>query len=317
MLHKFCKTEAGKGTKSFLIEIKFNDGVIVPQLSKTRRLSIRSNIPSFISSKPLCPHTRPLFVFSEDQECLFIELISPEAFKLLRVLDAKRIIFLHIDSDMYYLLHMRYFALSSSMSVLPAHLSKLCNIQTLLVNTTSRTLDVKLDVLEFTQLRHFKTNASANLYKVGKPGKGGEKIRSLGTISPESCTKELFNRSRNLKKMGIRGKLSLLLEGRIISFDSLAELGCLEHLKLISDVYPILPSVGRLESLPPHNKFPQTLKSLTLAGTYLDWSQMSILALLEKLEVLKLKNKAFVGRIWETEEGGFQTLQVLHIEETK
>ncbi|KAG6394447.1 hypothetical protein SASPL_145031 [Salvia splendens] len=177
------------------------------------------------------------------QTCTILHGINnlfPQKPELRRVLDAKRIIFLHIDSDMYYLLHMRYFALSSNMSVLPAHLSKLWNIQHL----------------------------------VGKAGKGGEKIQSFETIYPESCTKELSNMARNLKKLRIGGK------------------DC------------------RHESLPPYNKFPPTLKSLTLAGTYLDWSQMSILALLEKLEVLKLKNKAFMGRIWETEDGDLRTLKL-------
>ncbi|KAG6394446.1 hypothetical protein SASPL_145030 [Salvia splendens] len=68
--------------------------------------------------------------------------------------------------------HLRYLALSSNMSILPARFSQLWNRQTLIVNTTSCTLNIKPNIVEFTQLRHFKTNASSNLCKLSKDEKG-------------------------------------------------------------------------------------------------------------------------------------------------
>ncbi|XP_042009971.1 putative late blight resistance protein homolog R1A-3 [Salvia splendens] len=321
MLHDFCKKEAGKEGEDLLTEIKFIDGEFYPPISRLsyhHRLSIHSNISDFFSHKPFCPRTRSLFVFSKDEVCLSQEIISsiPTAFKLLRVLNAKQIQFTHIASDIGELLHLRYLALSSNLSVLPVYFSNFWNIQTLIVNTTSPTLDIKPNILKFTKLRHFRTNASANLCKVDTAHDGGVKLQSLATISPKSCTKETFSRASNLKKLGICGKLSLLLDKKIESFENLAALGNLENLKLVNDAYPNPPSEGRLHSLPPYNDFPPTLKSLTLVATYLEWSQIRILEHLENLEVLKLKEMAFVGESWITCDGCFRSLKALHIAET-
>ena len=49
----------------------------------------------------------------------------------------------------------------------------------------------------------------------------------------------------------------------------------------------------------------------------LDWgTHMTTLARLRKLEVLKLKDNAFVGAYWETEKDDFRALKVLHIGKT-
>ncbi|KAL0441133.1 UNVERIFIED_CONTAM: putative late blight resistance proteinR1A-10 [Sesamum radiatum] len=55
----------------------------------------------------------------------------------------------------------------------------------------------------------------------------------------------------------------------------------------------------QLRGLPPSFKFPPKLKSLTLSYTFLDWGHISILGMLENLEVLKLKDNAFMGDCWE------------------
>lgn len=46
-------------------------------------------------------------------------------------------------------------------------------------------------------------------------------------------------------------------------------------------------------------RFPQSLKKLTLRGSYLSWEYMDILALLPNLVVLKLKSNAFKGYVYE------------------
>lgn len=91
----------------------------------------------------------------------------------------------------------------------------------------------------------------------------------------------------------------------------------MDHLtawNLINTVFPDPPSEGALRhALPPAYKFPNKLRSLTLSGTLLDWVHMSVLGSLENLEVLKLKDKAFMGMSWNTSEGVFPNLEVLHI----
>lgn len=73
---------------------------------------------------------------------------------------------------------------------------------------------------------------------------------------------------------------------------------------------------GHLLGLPQHYQFPKRLRSLTLLATFLTWDHMSILGFLENLEVLKLKDNAFMGRTWNAINGGFRKLVYLHIERT-
>ncbi|KAL0440927.1 UNVERIFIED_CONTAM: putative late blight resistance proteinR1A-10 [Sesamum radiatum] len=321
MLRDFCRNEAGSGRENFLQEMKRSSSGFEPSINevqKFRRLCIHSNILYFISSKPFGPRVRSFVCFSKEEVGLPSEHTSaiPAAFKLLRVLEVKPIKFTKIPSDMYQLIHLRYLTISFNLAVLPAAFSKLWNMQTLVVDTTSRTLEIKADIWKMIQLRHLKTNACTTLPKPGKSSKEGEKLRTLGTISPQSCTEEVFERARSLKKLGIRGRLALLIDGKNGSFDSLGKVENLEKLKLLNDVFPSPPSEGQLRGLPPPYKFPKKLKSLTLADTFLDWSNMSILGLLENLEVLKLKDKSFMGKCWEAADGGFRRLEVLHIGRT-
>lgn len=323
MLRDFCLNEAGDKGEGFLQEIKMSShGGFQPSISgelKFRRLCIHSNVLNFVWRKPYGPSVRSFVYFSRDEMTMPAGDISaiPGGLKLLRVLDVEPIKFTKLPTDMYQLLHLRYLVLSVSLKVLPSAFSKLWNIQTLVVETDSRTLEMKADILNMTRLRHFKTNASATLVKASKISKGaGEKIQTLGTISPESCTEDVFDRARNLKRLGIRGKLALLLDDKNGSFDSLGNLSNLEKLKLLNDVLHVPPSGMQLRGLPPAYKFPAKLKILTLSETSLDWRHMSIIGSLDKLEVLKLKDKAFQGEIWEAHDGGFRHLEILHIGRT-
>ncbi|KAK6127632.1 hypothetical protein DH2020_038611 [Rehmannia glutinosa] len=344
MIHDFCKTEGGSERENFFQEInKSSDGGFQPPVScidKYRRVSIHSEVVEFLSSKPSGPRIRSFVCINKDEVNLWDvgystipndedefnlpnENISaiPVAFKLVRVLDAQSIKFSKFPRDLYKLIHLRFIALSihsrtRKSNILPSYFSKLWNVQTLIVHTVRHALDVEANILSMVQLRHFKTNASTTLRKPGKNSKEGRKLQTLGIISPESCGGEVFDRACNLKKLGICGKLALLLDGKDVSFDSLAKLGNLEKLKLINFPYPHLASEAKLGCLPPAYKFPAKLRSLTLSYTYLDWSHMSILGSLETLEVLKLKNYAFVGDCWVVADVGFRCLEFLHIGRT-
>ncbi|CAA0837485.1 Disease resistance RPP13-like protein 4 [Striga hermonthica] len=315
------KTEAENEGENFLQEIKkSSEGCFYPPVcEKYRRLCIHSDVLEFVSSKLLYGHRiRSFACFSKEEIDLPASSLShiPSAFKLLRVLEAEPMKFSKIPSELYQLFHLRYITLSYTSPTLPSYFAKLWNLQTLVVDTTCRTLDIKADIWKMTQLRHIKTNASALLPAPETAGKDGEKLQTLGFISPQSCTEEILNRARNLKRLGIRGRLALLLEGKVGSFDSLAKMACLEKLKLVNDFFPSLASEGHLRLLPQHYKFPPKLRSLTLSETFLEWSQMSTLGLLDSLEVLKLKDWAFKGKYWEAADGGFRRLEVLFIGRT-
>ncbi|XP_075503721.1 putative late blight resistance protein homolog R1A-10 [Primulina tabacum] len=316
MLREFCKNEAGNTKENFFQEMKMSIGGTfepsLPQVEKFRRLCIHSNVVSFISAKPLGPRVRSFLCLSKEEITLLPENISsiPLAFNLLRVLEGKSFKFTKFPSDLTSLIHLRYLVLSSNFKILPDSISKLWNIQTLIVETTSRGLEIKTDKWKLIQLRHLKINASTTLLKTSKT-KGGEKLQTLGTISPQSCTEDFFDKVRGLKKLGIRGKIATLLEVK-----GLEKLGNLDKLKLVNDTFPLPPSECKVPQLPQPYKFPQKLRSLTLSATFLDWSHMSTLAMLDTLELLKLKDNAFVGRSWEATDGGFRHLEFLLVERT-
>ncbi|KAL0355072.1 UNVERIFIED_CONTAM: putative late blight resistance proteinR1B-17 [Sesamum radiatum] len=262
----FCYDEA---FKYLCGKIQDKDGNIygasASKFQRIRHVSISSKIIiDFLSSQPYGPHVRSFLHSSREEIILLPENVSAisDAFKLLRVLDVRAITFTRFPFYLTQLVHLRYIALSSDFKVLPEAISKLWNIQTIIVFTSSRILEIKADILKMVYLRHLETNASIILCKRGESG-NGETIQVLANLSPESCIGDLFERTSNLKKLGIRGRLTILLDDMSGSspFDDLEKLHQLENLKLLNDVH-IHPDEAKLPCLPPPNKFPPQLISL-------------------------------------------------------
>ncbi|XP_071906190.1 putative late blight resistance protein homolog R1B-14 [Coffea arabica] len=198
--------------------------------------------------------------------------------------------------------------LAQNVNILPQKIPSLLNLQTLVVHTTSPTLDIQADIWAMTKPRHLHTNTSTTVPKCLEQSPGGENLQTLSTVSPESLTKDVFKRAKNLKKLGICGKLNNLVEGNGESSlsDSLCELDSLENLKLYGDDVN-----SKLLTLPQAHKFPPRL---SLHNTSLDWNYMSILGNLGNLDVLTLKDYAFKGDYWKTKRGGFPSLKVSSLE---
>ncbi|XP_051123190.1 putative late blight resistance protein homolog R1A-10 [Andrographis paniculata] len=320
MLRVFCRSEAKK--ENFLHHMKWTpEGFENPSVEKSRRICIHSNVSNFLYLKPIGTRVRSFVCFSKEDTPLQSEHTSaiPAAFKLLRVLDVKPIKFERIPKDMYDLMHLRYINIAvTNLTSLPPKFENFWNMETLILDTPSRTLEIKADIWKMSKMRHLKTNASAILPNPEGSNKEGKKLHTLDNISPLSCTGKVFDKVPNLKKLGIRGDLTTLLDARnAASFSNLVKLGSLEKLKLLNDVFPKPPSEGKLQRLPSANEFPPQLKSLTLSDTFLDWSCMSILGSLENLKVLKLKEKAVNGQSWTPKKGGFCCLEFLHIGRTE
>ncbi|PHU02049.1 hypothetical protein BC332_27300 [Capsicum chinense] len=327
MLHEFCRHEAMTEENLFQ-EIKRGQGRSFPdkqELATYRRLCIHSLVPEFLSTKPSGEHVRSFLCFgSKKIEMPSNEIpVIPKAFPLLRVLDAESIKFNRFSREFFKLFHLRYIAISTDkIKTIPADLGNLWNVQTLIVETQQGTLDIKADVWNMTRLRHVCSNASTTLPSTKRPKSSKDNLanrclQTLSTIAPECCTAEVFTRTPNLKKLGVRGNIDALLEtskdgSGTVLFSNIGKLAYLENLKLVNDTR----LSSKQQRLPPAYIFPQKLKKLTLVDTWFEWKDMSILGLLEYLEVLKLKENAFRGQSWEQEDGGFPRLQVLVIERT-
>lgn len=319
MIREFCRNEAAYENKNLFQEVKkTRHGVFDPAISeivKRRRVCIHSNVVEFLKRRPLKgPGVRSFVCFSEETINLPQEYNSsiPDAFELLRVIDASSIKFTKFPPKLTKLIHLRYIALSGNeLKALPEPVSKLWNLQTVKITTTSREFEIKADIGMMMQLRHLKTKAAICLNEV--KGAGGENLQTLSRLSAKCCKEELFNRVPNLKSLGIRGNLTKTL---MINPSCLEKLDHLEKLKLVHDIFPATSDDCALHRLPHQQNFPPNLRILTLSYTYLSWNHMTTLGSLQNLEVLKLKEMAFKGKLWEAEGRGFPCLETLHISRT-
>ncbi|KAL7589893.1 hypothetical protein Lser_V15G40183 [Lactuca serriola] len=326
MLHDMCIKQAEE--ENFFKDIKGLEPSSFVSIDPNvfRRLCVHSRVIDYISSKPDASHVRSFLCYSKEENALPNDLITyfPGSFKLLRVLDVRSINFPRFPNIQ--LVHLRYIALVGNFKVLPSAISNLWNLQTLVVETSSRSITVQADLWKLLQLRHVYTSAASDLPTPSSKSSRktvtdplvNENLITMSKVSPSSCTDVILTRTPNLQKLGVRGKLLLLLEEKKGSckFDNITRLTHLENLKLSNDTYPTPPLDGKLRALPEWYKFPRKLKKLTLSDTMLDWEHMSVLGKLRGLEVLKLGDNSFMGERWVTPDGSFIQLRVLQIGKT-
>nr|GMD58954.1 putative late blight resistance protein homolog R1B-8 [Ipomoea batatas] len=251
------------------------------------------------------------------------ELIAiPNAFPLLRVLDIQSFkLSFQLPNELFSLDLLRYLAITIDINILPPKAFKnLPELQTLVIKTTTEgtVLEINGGIWNMEKLRHVQTkNASMQLpsppQKTRRQNNTGKtNIRTLSSISPTSCQKEIFSKTPHLKKLGVRGNLAELLEEKeeICLFNNLQMLKCLENLKLYGKDENAL-------KVPMLDKFARRLRKLTFYKTFFEWDDMSILGSLEELEVLKLDENAFRGEKWDLKSNVvFNQLQYLRIGRT-
>ncbi|KAJ8562882.1 hypothetical protein K7X08_031334 [Anisodus acutangulus] len=306
MLHEFCIVQA---TRLSLIQqvclTPGQDSPSIQNINTSRRLSIQSSVPTnFISKTTTENHVRSFLCFSSKRKLIDLSNINvqliPRVFPLIRVLDIESLKF-SITGEFYQLFHMRYIAISGDFKELPKLFSCFCNLQTLLLYTSKPTLDIKADIWNMSRLRHLRTNKPANL---PPPTISSSCLQTLSLVAPESCKEDVLAKAGNLKKLSIKGKMTALGE-----FSNFLVLRHLENLTLLND------DMSKALHLPAaFFVYLPKLKKLTLSKTMFEWNEANRLGQLECLEVLKLKESAFMGKSWKMEKEGFRKLQILWIE---
>ncbi|WMV22755.1 hypothetical protein MTR67_016140 [Solanum verrucosum] len=325
IFYEFYKMEVTK--ESVFQELRLTpDFPSINDPDTSRRLHIEScDLPDFISRISSAEHVRSFLCFSSedlDQQTnlsshVDIQLIR-KAFPLLRVLKIESI---NIPSlkNLNLLFHLRYISISGNFKELPAFFSKFWSLQSIIINTSQPTLNIKANIWNMSKLTHLKTNKPSKLpLPSTQKGKGSSSLlQTLSKISPETCNKDVLGQASNsLKKLSIQGKLEECIKtnsdrfSTFEGFQTLEKFECLENLKMISDV----PCHTNAFQFPKALfRFLLKLKKLTLSKTMFDWKDATKLGQLECLEVLKLKTDAFTGKSWNPEKGDFRKLQVLWI----
>ncbi|KAH0641640.1 hypothetical protein KY289_032614 [Solanum tuberosum] len=243
-----------------------------------------------------------------------------DCFKLLRVLDLLGLGGIHFPNGLSNLVSLRYLRAEFTGY---APIYKLRNLQFLSFRQNKfKVFECQLPdgTWKMSQLRHLD---SANFYLCSPPKVSGNKYRVLENLQsvhglrPVCCTKEMFEGIKKVKKLGICGESNHFYDAPKC-LDYLRYLPELEALKII--LYDNSRSdLLHKQPVPCVGSFPPNLKKLTLQGTRLLWSQLTVISKLPKLEVLQFKALKLSGdglgeTTWEVSEMGFPKLKFLLIE---
>ncbi|KAL0385106.1 UNVERIFIED_CONTAM: hypothetical protein Sradi_2904900 [Sesamum radiatum] len=265
-----------------------------------------ANMRSLLCSGPHHPYPVPI--------CL-------GCFSFLRVLDALTIRFYGFPIEVIKLVKLRYLAFTYN-GELPASISKLQNLQYLIVHQYLSIISsgahrwyLPMEIWNMQELRHLEVMGS----DLPEPSYDTDYLWNLLTlygISTRSCTKEVLERIPMLMKLGIQIRLAV----DDVVVEPLCCFGCLAYLTLVQTLKCcIVNPKGRVHAVisaaPRVPIFPSNITKLSLSGFGFPWEQMSTIAHLPELEVLKLRCNAFQGQDWTTYEGEFPQLRFLLLED--
>ncbi|KAH6819611.1 hypothetical protein C2S51_003214 [Perilla frutescens var. frutescens] len=277
-----CYKEATK--INFFHVLNSREDSLVKRMKGQSRLSIHNNILLAIkevyeSMEDHCASSARSLLFYGPYSRYPIPVCS--AFKLLEVLDALKIRFYGFPSQVLELVELKYLALTYD-GKLPPSISKLRKLQFLIVcphQNIGALVYLPREIWDIKELKHLQVLGIHNVRKLG--------IRI--ELPPDHCGEPLS------------------------CFDHISDLKKLKSLKCVV-VNPEL----RPELVPPPTlaAFTLHLKKLALSGMGYPWAEMSNIAALENLQVLKLRCNAFQGPKWEIEENTFPALEYLLIEDS-
>ncbi|XP_076927497.1 putative late blight resistance protein homolog R1B-16 [Bidens hawaiensis] len=231
--------------------------------------------------------------------------IHIDKYKFLKILDLESILISVFPLDAVHMVNLRYLAVQVHDGSPHASISKLINLQMLIISS-KKNIVVPKTIWNIFNLRHLYIKSGENLMEDGCPSPGAlASLQTLSQVRPRSCH-DIFSRTPNLKKLGFCGPLISSLGD--LEFPNLGALGHLQKLKLLN-TFPYAESTRSCNPI----MFPEKLKKLTTSNTGIDWKEMWTFAWLPNLEVLKLKFQACVGERWETGDAEFRKLKVLKL----
>ncbi|WOG95003.1 hypothetical protein DCAR_0314305 [Daucus carota subsp. sativus] len=257
-------------------------------------------LPGPSTSSWYCPEFLPSF-FKEKS-------IAVESSKFIRVLDLSSIELFAFPSELLQLVRLRYLEIRFRSGNLPESISDLTELLTLIISS-KKNVFVHKNIWKMINLRHLCIKTGKNVLKILEEEPGFlENLQTLSLVSPARLSPIVLARIRNLKKLGLCGPLTT----KCGEF-KLPDLGLLMHLEILKLFNTtVLCNAGRLSN---SIIFPETLKKLTVSNTCLDWTEAWVFQMIPKLEVLKLKFHAFVGKYWETSPNTFPSLRLLKLDE--
>ncbi|XP_073121173.1 putative late blight resistance protein homolog R1A-3 [Henckelia pumila] len=226
------------------------------------------------------------------------------------VLDAPRLgrtTVSHIISTFH---NLRYFHMSMCEGF-PASISKLANLETLVVSDNGSALELPCEILKIPKLRHliFPKGVRLSNYPSDMGIVHESDLQTIETVIDFVFAEEITRILVNLKKL----KATYNMPGRDwddFSLDNLSNLRNLEHLEITmqdQDRDWCHPSMRW------NHAFPMALKKLSLEGVPLPWENMTIIGSLPNLQVLQMVSNCDTEfSEWTTVEGEFLQLKCFY-----
>ncbi|KAK1373401.1 putative NB-ARC, Leucine-rich repeat domain, L domain-like protein [Heracleum sosnowskyi] len=226
--------------------------------------------------------------------------------KLIRSLDISGIEFLEFPSTLLRLVHLRYMELKFRSGNPPESISHLRHLQTLIMSSRVNMV-VPNEMWKMINLKHLCIKSGENLIKFSEEPILLENMQTM-SVSPTRPCQTILARTPNLQKLGLCGPLTTK-SGDM----KCPDLGLLVHLKTLKllNTFPSCKAVRLSTSI----IFPESLKSLTMSNTCLDWKEAFVFEMIPNLQTLKLKLHAFVGKDWKTTQEAFPRLKFLKLDE--
>ncbi|KAL7153495.1 hypothetical protein ABFS83_04G172800 [Erythranthe nasuta] len=242
---------------------------------------------------------------------------------LLKILDALTIRFYEFSMEVVMLAQLTYLALTFNGN-LPSSISNLWNLEYLIVRRHLSIIGFGGNYSSYLPMQIWRMQKLKHVHVMGSdlpdpPTEEEESLLpnllSLLDVTPQSCTKDVFERTPNLRKLGIRIQLSINDDEPFSFFDHISHLHKLEKLKC-AIVNPKIMLSGVVAPPVPLSVFPPSLVKLTLSGLGYPWEEMSKISSLPSLRVLKLRCHAFRGAKWVARREEFPKLEFLLIEDS-
>lgn len=205
------------------------------------------------------------------------------ALRLLRVLEISDVVFHRFPAEILRLVNLRYLSFTCY-SDLPSAISKLGNLQTLIVRTDSSVADVPLELWELPELRYvvFK-EAIIWIVSSSLKSSGRRKLQKISSVNLygliESGFLETASEIRNL--------------GICVDFvpRSGVDLRRLQQLETLKLIWPMEKTENLVSAF--FFFFPPSLKKMTLTGFFLPRNFMRAIGALPNLQVLKIRRSDF------------------------
>ncbi|XP_070011929.1 putative late blight resistance protein homolog R1A-4 isoform X3 [Nicotiana sylvestris] len=319
LLHEFCQNKA-KEEKfwQYVYSYQDKDSPDIDLQDLERRRMLVSPDGRFASLRLVGSPVRSLLLMTANNvETNVLSVSFIKCFRLLKVLDLERINLLDsFPDEIEQLIHLTFLAVRTGMTSIPAWIYKLEKLETLLIKGLRGEVALPDSLWDMARLRHVHINDRAAFGFAKEVIENSSKLDDLETFSTPSLAygddmEKMMRKFSNLKKLKCRFLesvyYSMKLRKDYIRFPILDFLVHLESLKVFSN--------GKKLSQPCEFKFPENLKKLTLSNFRLPWKEISIIARLPNLEVLKLLRKAFEGEKWEVKDDEFPALKALKLDD--